>query len=108
MTEQPAYDKTKHRGAIGVGYENFNYKQLSVNTTESNVVLTDLNGNPITARAVTLYCTVACSFGLDQSVADYSNEPQLPETTFLTISKRVNRVYGKASSSGTLRIYYVW
>lgn len=104
----PAYNKTQQRGALGIGYNNFNYKQFTVNTSEASIELTDLEGNAIEARAVTLYSTVACSFGLDQSVADYDNEPQLPATTFFSISKRVQRVYGKAASSGTLRIYYVW
>lgn len=108
MPDQQAYDRTKQRGALGIGYENFNYKQFTVNPTEASVKLTDLEGNAIEARAITLYGTVACSFGLDQSVADYGSEPQLPATTFFSISKRVQRVYGKASSSGTLRIYYVW
>ena len=104
----PAYNKTHQYGALGIGYNNFNYKQLTIGTSEDDVELTDLEGNAIEARAITLYSTVACSFGLDQSVANYGSEPQLPATTFFSISKRVQRVYGKSASSGTLRIYYVW
>lgn len=108
MSDSPIYDETKYRAALGIGYENFNYVELAIGASEDNVALNDLDGNPVTARAVMFYSTVDAQYGLNRSTADYPNEPQLPAEMFLTISAQVTTVYGKASTGGTLRIYYVW
>lgn len=104
----PIYNENTYVGALGIGYENFNYKELAINTTEDNVILTDLDDGPVTARAITVYSTVACRFGLNKSTSDYDNEPQLPAETFLSVSCQITKVYGKSSQTGTLRIFYVW
>lgn len=110
MTQKVEEDSSKmiSTPAFGAGYVNFNYKELTTSGTEDSAILTDISGNPVTAKAVILYSTVACQFGVDRSITDYDNEPQLPAETFFSIAHQVSKVYGKSALAGTLRIYYVW
>lgn len=102
-----AFDEAKYRGIIGIGYENFNYQELSLTTTEASVILTDLSGNPIKARAVTLYCPDDCNFMFNSALP--ATPPILEADLYFGFQMQVTSVSGKVTSgTSTLYIYYAW
>ena len=104
---EEVYDETKWRGVLGVGYENFNYKELALTTSEDSVTLTDLEDNEITARAVVLFCPKDCTFMLNAALP--ATPPVLESDLYFTLRVRVTSIAAKvASGTSTLYIYYVW